>query len=204
MSAAKTSFLQATAAFLLMCLMSADPLLGLGATFACVMAFPPVRWGSAQLRSVLVSYAFWLLVWTAFAVGYLRLMSALGNPVAPQAQLLKLVEQGVGMQGFWLQVLLIVAVAPLAEEIVFRGYLFTALQHAAPRAVAHAVVAIAFGLAHGVDHAVPVGFLSLLFGYLRQRHDGLLPAVLAHAVHNAAMITVFVLCPDLLDLFYAR
>ena len=92
MSATKTSVLQAAVAFLLLCLLSVDGLLGLGATVACVLAFPPVRWGGAQLRSVLVSYAVWLLVWAAFAVGYLRLMSALGRSVEPQAQLVELVD----------------------------------------------------------------------------------------------------------------
>ena len=204
MSATKTSVVQAAVAFLLLCLLSVDGLLGLGATAACVLAFPPVRWGGAQLRSVLVSYAVWLLVWAAFAVGYLRLMSALGRPVEPQAQLLGLVERGVDTPGFYLQLLLIVAIGPVIEEVVFRGYLFTALQRAAPKWVTHAVVASVFGLVHGVDHAVPIGVLSLLFGYLRERHDGLLPSVLAHALHNGATITVFVLCPDLFDLFYAR
>ncbi|NJR42338.1 MAG: CPBP family intramembrane metalloprotease, partial [Akkermansiaceae bacterium] len=31
----------------------------------------------------------------------------------------------------------------------------------------------------------PIGVLSLLFGYLRQRHGSLWPSVLAHALHNA-------------------
>ena len=74
---------------------------------------------------------------------------------------------------------------------------------AAPRWAAHLVVATLFGLAHGLDHALPIGVLSLVFGYLREKHGSLLPSVLAHACHNGIMVAVFVAWPPLLDLFYA-
>ena len=204
MSAAKTSILQALTAFALLGLLMVDAVLGLGAILLCQLSFPPICWGGAQLKSVLVSYALWLPLWTVFAAGYLRAMIALGHRVEPQAQLLQLATHGADVEGFWAQVLAIVAVAPLAEEVVFRGYLFTSLRDAMPKLGTHLVVAGLFGLVHGLGHAVPVAVLSLLFGYLRQRHDGLLPAILAHALHNGSMIAVFVLCPDLLDLLYAR
>ena len=79
-----------------------------------------------------------------------------------------------------------------------------AVERALPSWGTQAVVATLFGLAHGLAHALPIGVLSLVFGYLRQRHGSLLPSMLAHAAHNGITVTVVVCWPGTLDLLYAR
>ena len=100
--------------------------------------------------------------------------------------------------------LLIVVLAPICEEIVFRGYLFRALGTTMPMWATQLVTATLFGLVHGVGHALPIGVLSLLFGYLRQRYGSIWPSMLAHIVHNGITLVLFCSWPGLLDLFYNR
>ena len=174
--------------------------------------FPPAPLRPAALGSTLGptlgralgAYAIWLLVWVVFAAAYLRAMAAVGQPLEPQTQLLELAQHGAAVPDFWARVALIVVAAPLIEEIVFRGYLYAAAVRLAPIWLAQAVVAALFGLAHGLAHALPIAVLSLVFGYLRQRHGCLLPSMVAHATHNALTVSLVVCWPSLLDLLYAR
>lgn len=176
---------------------------GLAAVAVLAVFWPPrVPWRPFAPWSVLRCYLPFALLWTAFAVGYLRLVAALGLPVAPQPLLLQLARDGWAADGLWLAALGIVVVAPLVEEILFRGYLFTGLAVLLRPWAVQVATAVLFGLAHGFGHAVPIGVLSLLFGYLRQRHGALGPAVLVHALHNALTLALVLSWPGLLDLLY--
>ena len=184
--------------------MLVHPTAGFAALSVLCLVWPPmVPLLPVRAGAVLRAYLPWVAVWLLFALAYLRAMAALGSPVEPQSSLRELVGNGVAAAGFWPSVVVVVVLAPVLEEFVFRGYLFTALRQVAPRALAHLVTAALFGLAHGLGHALPIAFLSLLFGHLRERHGALLPAMLAHALHNGLTVAVFVCWPELLDLFYA-
>lgn len=178
------------------------------ATFAVIglaVVWPArVRWLPAAVRSVLVAYIPFAVAWLAFTVLYLRGMHLLGWTVAPQPLLQQLAEQGAALPEFWAVVVSIVVVAPLFEEVVFRGYLFTGLGALLPRAAVHLVTAAAFGLVHGLHYALPIGVLALLFGWLRARHDALLPSILAHAMHNGLTVVAAVAWPAHLELLYPR
>ncbi|MGC6488130.1 MAG: CPBP family intramembrane glutamic endopeptidase [Planctomycetota bacterium] len=195
---------QALLAFVLAGLLGADAWLGACTALCATLVFPPAPWRPARARDVLLRYGAWLGVWVVFAAAYLRVMGACGHPIAPQAQLLQLAEHGASLPDFWLRVLLIAGVAPVVEEVIFRGYLYAAVAHALPRGLTQLVVAALFGLAHGVEHALPIGALSLVFGHLRARTGSLLPSTLAHAAHNGLTVAVVVWWPHLLDLLYAR
>jgi membrane protease YdiL (CAAX protease family) len=76
--------------------------------------------------------------------------------------------------------------APLCEEIAFRGWLLTALRTRHRTGVAIALAGLAFALMH-LD---PVRFpallgLGVLFGWLAWRAGSIWPSVLAHATNNA-------------------
>ncbi|MFN3240936.1 MAG: lysostaphin resistance A-like protein [Planctomycetota bacterium] len=204
MSQLPRSLLQVGLAFVLAVLLGADWRVGCLMAVTCVMVFPPAPWRPIGWPRVLASYGVWLLLWVAFAAAYLRVMVALGHRVEPQPQLLELATHGAGLPAFWLHVLVIVGVAPLVEEIIFRGYLFAAVENTLPKWGAHLLVASLFGLAHGLDHALPIAVLALVFGYLRQRQGSLLPSICAHALHNGLTVAAIVCWPGLLDLLYAR
>jgi len=204
MTQATKSITQFATAVALILLLGAGAWLATAVAVFCVAVAAPAPWRPAVPLRSLAAYGVWLLIWVIFAASYLRVMSALGYAVEPQPPLVELARQGGSTPQFWPLLLMIVVAAPLVEEIIFRGYLLTSIRSAAPRWAAHLVVATLFGLAHGLGHALPIGVLSLVFGYLREKHGSLLPSVLAHACHNGIMVTVSLTWPELLDLFYAR
>jgi membrane protease YdiL (CAAX protease family) len=178
---------------------------GLLAIAVMAAAWPPaVPWSPLPARSVLRSYLPFAIVWLVFLVVYLRAMHALGWTVSPQPTLQDMAQHGLQTPDFVLLCLAIVVVAPLAEEIVFRGYLFTALRTLLPAPATQLLTAAAFGAVHGAHYALPIGVLALLFGWLRARHGSLLPSMLAHAVHNGVTVVVTVGWPGHLDLLYPK
>jgi len=78
--------------------------------------------------------------------------------------------------------------APLVEELTFRGLGFTLLERFG-RPAAIVLVGIAFGLAHGLVEALP---LLVLFGsalaYLRSRTGSVYPGMILHALYNGFVL----------------
>ena len=134
----------------------------------------------------------------------LTAVRACGGVVPPQDFLGYLARADVARPGFWLVVIGVTVAAPVAEEIAFRGYLQGAMLCLLPRWPAIAVVAVVFGLVHTLPYALPISLLGGLFGWLATRHGSLLPAILAHALHNTLTVVVTVVWPETLDLLYPR
>ena len=94
---------------------------------------------------------------------------------------------------FFVAVLVCVA-APIAEELFFRGFCFTALR----RWIGVAGGAIATGLIFGLIHAgsadvvflVPLGVFGLLLCLLYHRTGSLLPCMVLHALNNSLALGV--------------
>jgi uncharacterized protein len=80
-------------------------------------------------------------------------------------------------------------VAPIAEELFFRGFLFGALRGALGWVMAAIVTGIVFGLIHagGTDAVflVPLAVLGFLLCVLYRRTGSLLPGMGVHAFNNA-------------------
>lgn len=80
----------------------------------------------------------------------------------------------------------VVALAPLAEEMFFRGFLLTGLSHRFTRPGALVVSSALFAVLHGaVGLMVPVFFAGLVLGLLYLRSGSLLAPWTAHALQNA-------------------
>ena len=79
----------------------------------------------------------------------------------------------------------VVFVAPVVEELAFRGLGFSVLARFGT-AAAIVLVGIAFGLAHGLVEALPllVGFGAAL-AYLRARTGSVYPGMILHGFFNA-------------------
>jgi uncharacterized protein len=95
--------------------------------------------------------------------------------------------------------------APLVEELFFRGLLMRALETVAPAWVAVAVQAVLFGFAHtsanlGTADLVIVGSTAaagLVFGLMARRYRRLGPTLAAHAWFNlVAFVALVVLAAD--------
>lgn len=188
---------------------TADPYLGTAMLLLLLLAQPPAGvelrlafWRPDRWWPAFALYVPFVLAWVVLATGYLRLCEAIGQQVVPQQALVQLASGEVAAELFWPMIALIVVLAPVAEEILFRGYLFGALSTSIPLWATQLVTATLFGLVHGLGHAMPIAVLSLLFGYLRQRYRSLWPSIVAHMVHNGVTVALIVTWPGLLDLFY--
>ena len=86
---------------------------------------------------------------------------------------------------------------PLAEELVFRGWLFKGLAHTRPGLlVALPSTTIIFALLHSFyspGGVLVIGLLGAFLGWLRWRYDRLWPCVLAHAFYNGLTLLVVAL-----------
>jgi uncharacterized protein len=79
--------------------------------------------------------------------------------------------------------------APLVEELVFRGLLYGWLAGRWGTVAAWIVSSLAFAAAHVEPaHVILVLPLGLLFGWLRRRTDSLWPSLVAHMVNNGLAV----------------
>jgi membrane protease YdiL (CAAX protease family) len=88
--------------------------------------------------------------------------------------------------------IVIAVVAPIVEELVFRGLGYSLLVRYG-RWTAIVLVGIAFALAHGLVEAFP--FLAAFgagLAYLRSRVDSVYPGMIVHGLFNSVALTVAV------------
>jgi membrane protease YdiL (CAAX protease family) len=87
----------------------------------------------------------------------------------------------------WFLIFWGVCVAPLVEEVLFRGVLYNRLRQSLPVALAIPVQAMAFGLMHPFDIAneAAVALIGLALGLLYEWRRTLLAPILLHAAINS-------------------
>jgi len=89
-----------------------------------------------------------------------------------------------------------IALAPLLEEIVFRGFLFTALTDVYGVRAAIPVTALLFAGLHGIQLRGNWAALALIFlvGYIftevRRRSNSVIPSVIMHTAYNAMIFGI--------------
>jgi membrane protease YdiL (CAAX protease family) len=97
--------------------------------------------------------------------------------------------------------LVAVIVAPLCEEILFRGYLLGRLRSMMPTWIAVVASALLFALAHSfaaksgaIVLVVGTFVMGMILGWARVVSRSLWPAVVAHMVNNGVAITAVTYC----------
>ena len=79
--------------------------------------------------------------------------------------------------------------APIAEEILFRGFFFTALRNAMPTLLAAISTGVLFGLVHVIGTPfpliVPLAVLGFVLCLLYLYTGSLLPCMALHSINNA-------------------
>ncbi len=86
--------------------------------------------------------------------------------------------------------LALILVIPLAEEIIFRGWLLERLSQVLRPGIALLISAAAFSAIHPMGLMLNLTFLvpGLVFGYLWLRHRSLLVCAVAHSSYNAGVL----------------
>ncbi|MBR2007932.1 MAG: CPBP family intramembrane metalloprotease [Alistipes sp.] len=86
--------------------------------------------------------------------------------------------------GGWL-LLSAVVLAPLLEEVVFRGYITSGLQYAYGPITAWIISSLIFGIAHGdIAPAINATFCGLVLGFYYMRYRSLMLVIMLHSMNN--------------------
>ncbi|MDQ3823570.1 MAG: CPBP family intramembrane metalloprotease [Actinomycetota bacterium] len=138
----------------------------------------PTSWGRAALIAVVV-------------VGLVWLLGLALQPVADPGEEQNLIPEGwnpAHAAPFAANFVVVALLAPVVEELLFRGLGYTLLEPLG-RWTAIAVTAAAFALAHGLVEGFP---LLVLFGaglaYMRARVRSIVPGILVHIAFNTVVL----------------
>ncbi len=93
---------------------------------------------------------------------------------------------------FFANAVVVVLVAPITEELTFRGLGFSLLRRFG-ESWAIGVTALAFALGHGLVEGLPVLFaLGVGLAYIRARQESVVPGMILHGSFNAIALAVSV------------
>jgi CAAX protease family protein len=129
--------------------------------------------------------------WTALIVSALLVaLVAIVSNVMPQRDETLGFGISVTMIGF---VVANGVMAPVVEELAFRGYLYAGFRVSLPMWAAATLVGAAFGATHlldgyAIEAVVLLGVLGATWCVLRDRTGSIVPGVLMHAVYNALIL----------------
>ncbi|HEX9679307.1 MAG TPA: type II CAAX endopeptidase family protein [Candidatus Saccharimonadales bacterium] len=92
--------------------------------------------------------------------------------------------------------LLLVLIAPLSEEIIFRGFMFQGLTRSMRWQLAAIISAALFGLAHGqLNVGIDTGLLGLFSAWLVHHTGSIWPSIGLHVLKNLIAYTLVFLLP---------
>lgn len=142
-------------------------------------------------------------IWRRLAVGvlllaFLQIVWSYGGPApAEQWRMVDHLTYAVAGGGrFWpiaWMFLTVVLLAPLAEEVMFRGLAFGILRRRWGFWIGAAATAVVFGLAHGFADALPAAVMGFYFAYQVEQDGSLLGSLALHGLNNlAAVLMTFV------------
>ena len=92
-----------------------------------------------------------------------------------------------------------VAVAPLLEEVVFRGFLFKVLSDIGGAGVAVLVTAILFGAVHALQlwgnwvGVLLISMVGFVLSFVRHRSNSLIPSFIIHTAYNGTFLGALLL-----------
>ncbi len=137
---------------------------------------------------------FWALL--IGAILYNLAASALVSHVYPQSnEWINLPKSPLWMAVFFV---LAAVFAPLAEELLFRGWIYTSLRRSVGVWLAILITSIFFALAHWEKthlYALAVFPVGVLLGVVRERAQSLKASITFHALYNAAATAITLVSP---------
>jgi len=165
------------------------------ALVGCVAGRPLRHLGLREqkpIRRALLGLVGWLMVFPIlFVVGLL--VFVLGPRVGVRPEFQEVLRESLGLPPAALAVVLVgaVVVAPVAEEILFRGFLYATLRRSFGPLAAIVLSSAIFSLLHSQLTAAPSLFvIGFLLAYLYERTRSLVAPMAAHAANNLYSLLV--------------
>lgn len=139
-----------------------------------------------ELKSLLMGVSGWLLVvfiWGLYTIALIK--SGVELPI-PQVELAQFAKKSVN--NLYLALFTVCFLAPVSEELLFRGFFFGALRKRYPMLISAAISSAIFGILHGSI----VFFPMLIFGfyqcYLTEKNKSLDVPIIIHIINNTFSI----------------
>ncbi|MFN8486355.1 MAG: type II CAAX endopeptidase family protein [Caldilineaceae bacterium] len=89
----------------------------------------------------------------------------------------------------FLLLILVAGIAPIAEELLFRGMLYPVLRYRVGSIGAIAASAFVFGLVHFIPIIIPgLIFVGFILGWVRERSGSVVPGMVIHALQNGIVM----------------
>lgn len=106
------------------------------------------------------------------------------------------------MQGdYVISLLSVVIVAPIVEEVIFRGLIYTRLKNGIPLILSAIIASVVFGIIHGtIIWAMYTFLFSLILIWVFEKFQSLFANIILHMAFNAMGMVLNIL-PDLPDIF---
>jgi ABC-2 type transport system permease protein/sodium transport system permease protein len=149
---------------------------------------------SACAAGLLLGLCLWPLAHEVSAV--LRLAGFGTLPREQLEQVSRTLERwrGEPVVYYLLRLSILAGLAPLLEELFFRGYLFGALARAARPWTAILTSAVLFGVFHlfmsfgvAIERFPPTALMGVVLGWVRWRSGSTWPGVILHVTHNGVI-----------------
>ncbi len=156
----------------------------------------------------------WIFFGAALQIALAILFSPLAQLLQPKGSTQALADVIVGVQGMGLRlslVLIVALLAPVAEELMFRGLLLKIIEERRGPRAALLFSAVFFALFHllGIGTQDPLRsaavlmpqlfLVGLILGRLAMRHGRLGPAIFTHAGFNLIAVLALFVAPGLLQ-----
>lgn len=104
-----------------------------------------------------------------------------------------------GTGEYFLAFTALIVIAPIAEEILFRGYLYGKLKKYVPVWIAIIATSVLFGLIHGAwNLAIDTFALSIVLCLLRESTGSIWPSILLHMAKNSIAFYFLFINPALI------
>ena len=131
----------------------------------------------------------WLLLWALYFLNYMKWIQSLGVDVIQDS--VKLLQEAKDPAVLGLMALAAVIVAPICEEIVFRGYFYPAAKKFIGTWSAGICSALVFSAAHGsVAALLPIFLLGGLLVFLYEKTGSIWAPIAVHLCFNGATVGI--------------
>lgn len=166
-------------------------------TVAVIGRISPIEWLGLNWkdwpRIFLMAFLALLTMWTIsvglYVVRYQELIESLGVKTIQEA--VEFLQKTEDINILILMVISVVIVAPLCEEVVFRGYLYPVLKKFAGPWLGWIISALVFSAAHGSLVAlIPLFFFGLVMVLLYEWTGTIWAPIAAHALFNGTTVVV--------------
>jgi CAAX protease family protein len=143
---------------------------------------------AALLTAARVAGLLWIV-----SIGVNAVQTRLAGP-NPQSLVVSLGAHS-GPVAYLIDLVTSAAIAPFAEEVLFRGLIFGGLAQRMPVVIAAAISALLFALAHGIGVVAPIFVLGLGLAWVYHRTRSLWAAMVTHSLVNAVSLTLLFVLP---------